>query len=70
MDCTGDINTLMLMERMLDTERPDLVVFTGDNVDGLSSNDAYAVRLTGCIMMDRDDDMDLPVSHWIHLFVF
>ncbi|KFH73873.1 hypothetical protein MVEG_01087 [Podila verticillata NRRL 6337] len=45
MDCTGDINTLMLMERMLDTERPDLVVFTGDNVDGISSNDAYATIL-------------------------
>ncbi|KAG0030767.1 purple acid phosphatase [Podila clonocystis] len=45
MDCTGDINTLMLMERMLETERPDLVVFTGDNVDGLSSNDAYATML-------------------------
>ncbi|KAG0087484.1 purple acid phosphatase [Podila epicladia] len=45
MNCVGDINTLMLMERMLETERPDLVVFTGDNVDGLTSNDAYATIL-------------------------
>ncbi|KAF9332260.1 purple acid phosphatase [Podila minutissima] len=45
MNCVGDINTLMLMERMLEAERPDLVVFTGDNVDGLSSNDAYATIL-------------------------
>ncbi len=43
MSCTGDINTLEMMERMLDAERPDLVVFSGDNVDGLTSNDAYAV---------------------------
>ncbi|KAF9317542.1 purple acid phosphatase [Podila horticola] len=45
MNCVGDINTLMMMERMLETERPDLVVFTGDNVDGVSSNDAYATIL-------------------------
>ena len=43
MSCTGDINTLEMMERMLDAERPDLVVFSGDNVDGITSNDAYAV---------------------------
>lgn len=41
--CTGDINTLEMMERMLDAEQPDLVVYTGDNVDGLTSKDAYAV---------------------------
>jgi len=43
--CTGDINTLEMMERMLDAERPDLVVFSGDNVDGITSNDAYATIL-------------------------
>lgn len=52
MNCVGDINTLMMMERMLETERPDLVVFTGDNVDGLSSNDAYAVRFTFYVFHD------------------
>ena len=43
MVCTGDINTLEIMERMLDSEQPDLVVYTGDNVDGLSSSDAFSV---------------------------
>ncbi|KAF9960729.1 purple acid phosphatase [Mortierella alpina] len=45
MSCTGDVNTLEMMERMLDAERPDLVVFSGDNVDGITSNDAYATML-------------------------
>ncbi|KAF9573316.1 purple acid phosphatase [Mortierella alpina] len=45
MSCTGDINTLEMMERMLDAERPDLIVFSGDNVDGITSNDAYATIL-------------------------
>ncbi|KAF9930370.1 purple acid phosphatase [Mortierella alpina] len=45
MSCTGDINTLEMMERMLDAEHPDLVVFSGDNVDGITSNDAYATIL-------------------------
>ncbi|KAF8982984.1 purple acid phosphatase [Entomortierella lignicola] len=45
MDCTGDINTIEMMERMLDSERPDLVVYTGDNVDGLTSNDAFSTIL-------------------------
>ncbi|KAG0376105.1 hypothetical protein BGX24_008275 [Mortierella sp. AD032] len=45
MACTGDINTSEMMERMLDAERPDLVVFTGDNVNGMTSNDAYSTIL-------------------------
>ncbi|KAG0300417.1 purple acid phosphatase [Dissophora globulifera] len=45
MECTGDINTLEMMERMLDSEKPDLVVYTGDNVDGLTSNDAFSTIL-------------------------
>ncbi|KAG0354689.1 hypothetical protein BGZ54_001524 [Gamsiella multidivaricata] len=45
MDCTGDINTMEMMERMLDSERPDLVVYSGDNVDGLTSNDAFSTIL-------------------------
>lgn len=32
-----------MMERVLEAERPDLVVFTGDNVNGMTSNDAYSV---------------------------
>ncbi|KAF9432303.1 purple acid phosphatase [Entomortierella beljakovae] len=42
MECTGDINTIKMMERMLDAEQPDLVVYTGDNVDGLTSKDAFS----------------------------
>ncbi|KAF9111391.1 purple acid phosphatase [Mortierella sp. AM989] len=45
MKCTGDINTIEMMEKMLDSERPDLVVYTGDNVDGLTSKDAYSTIL-------------------------
>ncbi|KAF9580966.1 hypothetical protein BGW38_002185 [Lunasporangiospora selenospora] len=45
MNCTGDINTSEMMDRMLDAENPDLVVFTGDNVDGLTSSDAYSTIL-------------------------
>ncbi|ORZ14453.1 Metallo-dependent phosphatase-like protein [Lobosporangium transversale] len=42
MTCIGDTNTMDMMERMLDAEKPDLVVYSGDNVDGLTSNDAFS----------------------------
>ncbi|KAF9922102.1 purple acid phosphatase [Linnemannia zychae] len=45
MACIGDINTSEMMERVLEAERPDLVVFTGDNVNGMTSNDAYSTIL-------------------------
>lgn len=41
----GDINTLEMMERVLDAEKPDLVAYTGDNVDGVTSKDALSVSL-------------------------
>ncbi|KAG0232974.1 purple acid phosphatase [Actinomortierella wolfii] len=44
-NCVGDIDTLDMMERMLEVEKPDLVVFSGDNVDGLTSSDAYSTIL-------------------------
>ncbi|KAI9323722.1 Metallo-dependent phosphatase-like protein [Dichotomocladium elegans] len=34
MDCRGDQTTIEMMEKLLDLEKPDLVVFSGDNVDG------------------------------------
>jgi len=43
MACKGDINTIEMMERVLDAEKPDLVAYTGDNVDGVTSKDAYSV---------------------------
>ncbi|KAF9101282.1 purple acid phosphatase [Mortierella sp. GBA35] len=45
MNCVGDVNTSDMMERVLEAERPDLVVFTGDNVNGMTSNDAYSTIL-------------------------
>ncbi|KAF9351310.1 hypothetical protein BGX34_000682 [Mortierella sp. NVP85] len=45
MACKGDINTIEMMERVLDAEKPDLVAYTGDNVDGVTSKDAYSTIL-------------------------
>ncbi|KAI8360019.1 Metallo-dependent phosphatase-like protein [Mortierella sp. GBAus27b] len=45
MKCTGDVNTQEMMDRVLDAEKPDLVVYTGDNVDGVTSKDALSTIL-------------------------
>ncbi|KAI8645473.1 Metallo-dependent phosphatase-like protein [Parasitella parasitica] len=42
MDCNGDATTIEYMERMLDREEPDLVVFSGDNINGGGVSDARA----------------------------
>lgn len=34
MECHGDATTIEQIDRLLDLEKPDLVVFSGDNVDG------------------------------------
>jgi UDP-N-acetylglucosamine 2-epimerase len=34
MNCKGDITTIEYMEKLLDREKPDLVVFSGDNING------------------------------------
>ena len=45
MPCLGDKNTLDFMIRLLDDENPDLVVFTGDNINGESTSDARTAIL-------------------------
>ena len=42
--CVGDVDTLSLMEKMLDEEKPDMVVFTGDQLNGQETSwDAKSV---------------------------
>ena len=36
--CVGDTDTLAMLERWLDEEKPDLVVFSGDQLNGQSSS--------------------------------
>ncbi|CAO3670373.1 unnamed protein product [Umbelopsis vinacea] len=44
--CQGDSNTITAIEHLLKSEKPDLVVFTGDNIDGTGGvNDARAATL-------------------------
>ncbi|KAG2178207.1 hypothetical protein INT43_003460 [Umbelopsis isabellina] len=44
--CEGDSTTVASIEKLLKSERPDLVVFTGDNIDGIGGvNDARTATL-------------------------
>lgn len=54
-NCIGDDDTQDLLGRMLDEEKPDLVVFTGDQLNGQESSwDAKSViaKVTG-LVIDR-----------------
>lgn len=42
MECKGDQSTIDYVEKLLDHEKPDLVVFTGDNINGEGVSDARA----------------------------
>ncbi|KAF1800509.1 Metallo-dependent phosphatase-like protein [Mucor lusitanicus] len=42
MDCKGDATTIEYMEKLLDREKPDFVVFSGDNINGGGVSDARA----------------------------
>ncbi|RUS30348.1 hypothetical protein BC938DRAFT_479506 [Jimgerdemannia flammicorona] len=71
MVCMGNKNTLDFMVRLLEAEVPDLVVFTGDNVNGQSSSDVRAAILRysrpvvdrripwAMVYGDHDDEGDL-----------
>lgn len=42
--CEADPRTLMFVERVLDEEKPDMVVLTGDQVNGGTAPDVQSVR--------------------------
>lgn len=42
MECKGDATTIEYVEKLLDLEKPDLVVFSGDNINGGGVSDARA----------------------------
>lgn len=51
--CIGDVDTLTLIERTLDEEKPDLVVFSGDQLNGQGTSwDARSViaKLVGPVI--------------------
>ena len=68
----NDQKTLSLMQTVLDMEKPDLVVFTGDMIDGrIARNPTFAYRLATSLLVERgicwasvfgnhDDEENLP----------
>jgi predicted MPP superfamily phosphohydrolase len=42
MECQGDQTTIKYVEKLLDHEKPNLVVFSGDNINGGGVSDARA----------------------------
>jgi len=51
--CVGDTDTIDLLSKMLDEEKPDMVVFTGDQLNGQDTSwDAKSViaKVTGPII--------------------
>ncbi|KAI9495877.1 Metallo-dependent phosphatase-like protein [Zychaea mexicana] len=71
MVCKGDSTTIEGIEGLLDLERPDLVVFSGDNIDGEGVSDARAATFKfadpviqrkipwAAIFGNHDDENDL-----------
>jgi len=69
----SDLNTTHFMELVLDAEKPDFVVFTGDNIDGGADNASLSIQLAFKPVVDRglkfaavfgnhDEESNLPRS--------
>ncbi|KAI8137836.1 Metallo-dependent phosphatase-like protein [Fennellomyces sp. T-0311] len=71
MDCKGDNTTIEQIEKLLDLENPDLVVYSGDNINGGGVSDARAATFKftdpvihrkipwAAIFGNHDDENDL-----------
>jgi predicted MPP superfamily phosphohydrolase len=49
----SDLNTTAFMNRVLDEEKPDLVVFLGDNIDGGAQDAATSLQRAFSPALDR-----------------
>ncbi|KAI9476321.1 MAG: Metallo-dependent phosphatase-like protein [Benjaminiella poitrasii] len=79
MVCEGDATTISYMEKMLDREKPNLVVFSGDNINGAVVSDARAVTFKfaepvikrkmpwAVIFGNHDDESDLSREELIEV---
>jgi metallophosphoesterase superfamily enzyme len=71
MDCDGDAATLKVIERLLEREKPNLVIFSGDNINGGGVSDSRAASFKfaepvikkkipwAAIFGNHDDENDL-----------
>ncbi|KAJ3153344.1 hypothetical protein HDU86_005302 [Geranomyces michiganensis] len=60
-DCSDD-STIEFVERLLDEEQPDLVVFSGDNINGETTSDA------GRLIKRYSDTCIKRKINWIHIW--
>jgi hypothetical protein len=51
--CEADSSSLAFLQTILDDEKPDLVVFTGDQVNGDSSPNARSVSCLTTLLISR-----------------
>ncbi|KAI8977093.1 Metallo-dependent phosphatase-like protein [Mycotypha africana] len=78
-ECNGDMTTLKYIEKLLDHEKPDLVVFSGDNIDGAGVSDARAATFKfadpviqrkipwAVVFGEHDDESDLSREELIEV---
>lgn len=55
-ECQADPRSIDFINRLLDDEKPDLVVFSGDQVDGGNSPDSQTVRSVINVMINPNID--------------